>query len=85
MLRKEPRLSWRHYASGGAYTGQPADECECGYLLTTVRDFVQLTLEEVDVGLEAVSGSHLDGKEVMAISLGFLARGVLCEEDFSDL
>jgi len=28
---------------------QPADECECGDLLTRVGDFSQLALEEIDV------------------------------------
>ena len=44
-----------------------ADECECRYLLTTVGEFGQLALEEVDVGLEAVSGPHLDKEEVMVV------------------
>jgi len=64
---------------------QPGDEWKCEYLLTTVRDFGQLTPEEVDVGLEAIFEPHFDGEEVITTPFGFLARGVLCEKDFDDL
>ena len=64
---------------------QLVNKGECEYLLTTVRDFRQLTLEEVDVGFEAISESHIDGEKVMGATLGFLARGILCEKDFSNL
>ena len=58
-----------------------ADECECIYLLTIIGNLGQLTLE----GLEAVSGPHLNGEEVMTTLLSFLARGVLCEGGLCDL
>ena len=59
---------------------QPANECECRYLLTIVEDFGQLALKEVDIGLEAVPEPHLDRDELITTTLGFLARGVLCEK-----
>ena len=64
---------------------QPADECECRYLLIIVRDFGQLALKEVDIGLEAIPRLHLDREEVMAAPLGFLVRGVLYDEGIGDL
>jgi len=63
----------------------PADKCKCKYLLIRVRDFGQLALEEVDIGLVAVSRPHLDREEVMGSPLGFLTRGVLCEEGLGNL
>ena len=33
---------------------------------------------------EAVSWPHLDGEEVMIVSLGFLAKGVLYEKGLCD-
>ena len=45
-----------------------------------LETFGQLALEEVDVGLEVVSGYHLEGEEVMVVSIGFLARDVLCKK-----
>ena len=58
---------------------QLADECECHYLLTTVEDIGELVLEEIDIGFETVSRSHLNREEVVT-TLSFLASGVLCEE-----
>ena len=63
---------------------QPADECECRYLFTIVRDFGKLALKEVDVGFDTASLPHLDGEEVIVI-LGLLARGVLGEKRLSHL
>ena len=56
---------------------QPADERKRRDFFTTIGDFGYLNLEKIDVRLETVSLPHLDGEEMMAISLGFLARGIL--------
>jgi len=45
----------------------------------------ELALKEADVKLENVTLLHLDGEEVVAIPLGFLARSVLSEERFNYL
>ena len=64
---------------------QPADKCECCYLLTTVGDLGELALEEIDVGFEAISWPQLDREKLVTTPLGFLASGVLCEEGLGDL
>ena len=64
---------------------QPVDERECRYVFTTVGDLGELALEEVDVRLEVVALSHLNIKKVVAILLGFSARGILSEKYFGYL
>ena len=64
---------------------QPADECACRYLLTTVGDLVELALEEIDVGFEAISRPYLDREKVVTTPLGFLQSGILCEEGLGNL
>jgi len=42
-------------------------------------------MEEIDIGLEAVSQPYPDGEEVMATPLGFLVSSVLHEKGLGDL
>ena len=49
---------------------QSTDERKCRYIFNTVGNFGLLALEVADVGLEIVTLSHFDGKEV---GLFFLA------------
>jgi len=58
----------------------PTDERECKDFFTIAGDFDDLALEEIDVQLETFSLSPLDGEEMVDISLGLLARGVLGEK-----
>ena len=59
---------------------QPADECESGCVLAAIVNFGQLILKIVDIRLETVGGSHLDGEEVMVILLELLVVGVLSDK-----
>ena len=61
---------------------QPANECECKNILTTVGNIGQLDLKVAIIGLEAVALPHLDGEKVVVIPLGLLTRGILSEECF---
>ena len=58
---------------------QPADECKRGDIFAAVVHFVQLTLEEADVRLKTVGGSHLDGEKVVVVLNELMAGGVLRE------
>ena len=64
---------------------QPADEYESIDIFAAVVQFGQLTLEEADVRLETVEGSHLDVKEVVIVLLELLAGGVLREEQLGEI
>jgi len=46
---------------------QPADECECGDILTAVGDFGQLVLEVTDVRLDVFALPHFNAKEVIIV------------------
>jgi len=59
---------------------QPADECECRYILTAVENFGQLALEVTDIGLEVVILPYFDREKVVVVLLGLLTRGILSEE-----
>jgi len=62
---------------------QPADECECRYILIADGNLGKLALEVVDVGLEDVTLPYLDGNEVIVVLLSFSALGKrLFEEGF---
>ena len=47
--------------------------------------FGQLTLEEADVCLEIVRGSHLDRKEVVVVLLELLKGGVIREGQLGEI
>jgi len=64
---------------------QPADKYESGDIFVAIVHFGQLALEEVDVRLETVVGSHLDGKEVVVVLLECQAGGVLREEQLDEI
>ena len=57
----------------------------CSPLLIAIGDLGELTLEEINVGFEAIFWPHFDGKKVVATLLGFLASSILCEESLCDL
>ena len=60
---------------------QPTDE-ECGsYILVVVIHQDHLTLEVIDIVLEALSGLHLDHKEMIVVLLKLTTRSVLFVED----
>ena len=63
---------------------QPADECEIGCVLAAIVNFGQLILKIVDIRLETVGGSHLDGEEVMVILLEFLTGGISSEKQLDE-
>jgi len=46
---------------------------------------LQLEMEEVNVGFEAISCPHFDGEEVMSTLLCFLTSSILCKKGFSYL
>ena len=54
-------------------------------VLTTIRDFGELALEEADVRLEAVTLPHHDREEMMVVFLSLLERDILSEEHFGYL
>ena len=54
------------------------DKHDHRYLLTAMGGLGELSLEEIDVGFEAISWLHFDG-EVVATPLGFLVSSILCE------
>jgi len=64
---------------------QPADECEGGYVLTTVRDLGQLALEVTHVRFEVAALPHLDSKKVVVVLLSLPTRCVLGKERFAYL
>ena len=64
---------------------QPADECECGDILTAVGDFGQLVLEVTDVRLDVFTLPHFNAKEVIIVLVSHLARCVLSEKRFGYL
>ena len=64
---------------------QSTDERKCRYLLITIGVLGKLVLEEIDVGVEAISRPHPEGEEMVTTSFGFLTSGVLCEEGLSNL
>ena len=79
----KPHSSVWNRASIYACTGGKklaAGECDCSDILTVVRDFDQLALEIVDVGLEVITLPCFDSEKVVVILLDFLMRGVLGEE-----
>ena len=69
----------------GVRGSQPADECECRYVLIAIGDVGQLALKVTDVRFEAITLSHCDGKKTVVVPLNFLARFVLDEERFRNL
>ena len=64
---------------------QPADERECGDVLTAVGDLSQLTLEIDNVRFEVVALPHLDKKKVVVVSHILPMRYILGEERFGHL
>jgi len=64
---------------------QPTDECEGGNFLSTIGDFGELILKEIEVQLEVVSLPHSDREEVVVVPLSLLAGGILGKECFSHL
>jgi len=64
---------------------QPADECECTYILTTVANLSKLALKVVDVGLEAITMPYLNREELIVVLLGLPVRGILSEKHFGYL
>jgi len=58
---------------------QPADECECTNILTTVANLSKSALEVVDVGLKTITMPYLNGEELIVVLLGLPVRGVYIE------
>jgi len=61
------------------------DERECIDVLTAIGDLDLLAMEVSNVGLEAVTLSHLNGEKMVIVPLGFPASWVLGEERFCHL
>ena len=55
----------------GVRGSQPADECECRYVLIAIGDVGQLALKVTDVIFEAITLSHYDGKKTVVVPLNF--------------
>ena len=64
---------------------QPADKCESNDIFVVVVHFGQLILEEANVRLETVGGSHLDEKEVVIVLLELRAKRVLREKQLGKI
>jgi len=64
---------------------QPIDKHEFRDVLTIVRDFGKLELEEVDIWFEANNLSHPDGEKMIVVLLDLLTRIILSEERFGYL
>ena len=64
---------------------QPADECDCKDVLTTVEDLSQLALEVANVRFKVVTLPHLDGENVVVVPLSLPARCILGEKRFGPL
>ena len=60
---------------------QPIDECENDDIFIPVVHLGQLTLEVVNVRLETIEGSHLDGREAVVVLLELLKGEKYCERN----
>ena len=61
------------------YNQQSADEHECRYIFTAVRNLNKPALKVVDV-VEVVTLPYLDGEDMVVVFLGLPAEDVLSEE-----
>ena len=61
---------------------QPADERECGDILTAFENLSQLALEVANIRFEAVALPHLDNEKMVVVPLNLLTRCILGEKCF---
>ena len=64
---------------------QPADECECGDVITAVGNLGQLALKVANVKFEVVALPHFNSEKMVVIPLSLSARCVLSEQHFGNL
>jgi len=64
---------------------QHGNERDCSSIIATIINHDHLILKITDVALEGLSWLYLDGEEVVDIPLELLSRGILVEEDITNI